>query len=70
MKTPSSIPESPLRRQAADTLRRARKMPKGPHRDDLRQLARGLLLLHKVGIRAIVNNRGEAIPEYQDHESR
>jgi hypothetical protein len=61
MKTPSSIAESPLRKQAADTLRRARKMPKGPHRNDLRQLARGLLMLHKVGIRAIVNNRGEAI---------
>ena len=66
MKGPSSIPELPLRRQAADALRRARKTPKGPHRNDLRQLARGLLVLHKVGIQGIVNNRGEAISEYQD----
>lgn len=33
---------SPLRRQAADTLRRARKLPAGPYRNDLRQLAGNL----------------------------
>jgi hypothetical protein len=47
MKFPSDI--SPLRRQAADVLRRARKLPAGNDRNDLRQLAVGLLWLEKKG---------------------
>ena len=40
---------SPIRRQAADALRRARKLPVGHARNDLRQLAVGLLWLEKRG---------------------
>ena len=43
-----------LRRQAADALRRARKLPVGPHRNDLRQLAIGLRWLEKQRLRAAV----------------
>ena len=46
-----SIP--PIRRQAADALRRARKLPIGHDRNDLRQLAMGLLWLEKRGYLAI-----------------
>jgi hypothetical protein len=38
---------SPIRKQATDALRRARKLPAGPHRNDLRQLAMGLRWLEK-----------------------
>jgi hypothetical protein len=38
MKTPMNKAASPLRRQAADVLLRARKLPPGPDRNDLRQL--------------------------------
>jgi hypothetical protein len=34
--------ESSLRRQAAETLKRARATPRGPFRNDLRQLATAL----------------------------
>jgi hypothetical protein len=44
---------SPVRRQAADALRRARKLPVGHERNDLRQLAIGLLWLEKRGLVAI-----------------
>jgi hypothetical protein len=54
MKTPSQLAASPLRRQAADTLLRARKLPPGPYRNDLRQLAYGLLRLHRMGLQADV----------------
>jgi hypothetical protein len=50
MKPPPDL--TPLRRQAADTLRRARKMPRGPYRNDLRQLASGLLRLEKMNLGA------------------
>jgi hypothetical protein len=43
-------PNSPLRRHAADALRRARKLPVGHARNDLRQLAMGLLWLERKGI--------------------
>jgi hypothetical protein len=52
MKTPLNMTPSRLREQATDTYLRARKLPPGPHRNDLRQLAFGLLRLHKLGIRA------------------
>ena len=44
---------SPIRRQAAEALRRARKLPVGHDRNDLRQLAMGLLWLEKRGYLAI-----------------
>lgn len=46
--------KAPLILQAADVLQRARKLPVGAARNDLRQLARGLLKLHRAGIRANV----------------
>jgi hypothetical protein len=43
MKKRPSVPAvSPLRRHAADALRRARKLPIGHERNDLRQLSLGL----------------------------
>jgi len=54
MKTPLSMAPSRIREQAADTLRRARKLPPGPYRKDLRQLSFQLLRLHKLGLRANV----------------
>ena len=50
MKPPSDIVASSLRKQAADTLRRARKSPPGPYRNDLRQLGRELVRLYKLGL--------------------
>ena len=41
---------SPLKRHAVDALRRARKLPVGPHRNDLRQLAIALRRLDRDGI--------------------
>jgi hypothetical protein len=55
MKTLSDLAASPLRRQIAETLRRARELPRGPHRNDMRQLASGLLLLHKTSVGAPQN---------------
>ena len=54
MKPLSKAAASPLREQAANTLRRARALPPGPYRNDLRQLAVGLLKLYKLGVRANV----------------
>lgn len=50
MKNSSGEAISPLKMQAADALRRARKLPIGPHRNDLRQLALGLRHLDQQGI--------------------
>jgi hypothetical protein len=50
---------SPLRRQAADVLRRARQLPVGHARNDLRQLAVGLLWLEKRGFVAVPESREE-----------
>ena len=44
--------KAPIIAQVTDILRRARKLPIGPARNDLRQLARALLRLHRSGIRA------------------
>jgi hypothetical protein len=57
MKTLSDLAASPLRRQIAETLRRARKLPPGPHRNDLRQLASGLQLLHRTNLVSKPQNR-------------
>jgi hypothetical protein len=43
----------PIRRQAAEALRRARQLPLGHARNDLRQVALGLLWLEKRGYVAI-----------------
>lgn len=48
---------SPLEQQAAEALRRARRLPVGAHRNDLRQLAVGLLWLHRNGMVALVEDR-------------
>jgi hypothetical protein len=48
---------SPLEEQAADALRRARRLPVGPNRNDLRQLAVGLLWLHRNGMDALIRRR-------------
>jgi hypothetical protein len=47
---------SPIRRQAADALSRARKLPVGHERNDLRQVAVGLLWLEKRGYAAILDD--------------
>ena len=52
---------SPLEQQAADALRRARRLPIGAHRNDLRQLAVGLLWLHRKGMVALVEDRRAAL---------
>lgn len=52
---------SPLEQQAADALRRARRLPVGAHRNDLRQLAVGLLWLHRKGMVALVEDRRVAL---------
>lgn len=52
---------SPLEKQAADALRRARRLPVGPSRNDLRQLAIGLLWLHRNGMQALERMREKAI---------
>jgi hypothetical protein len=52
---------SPLQKQAADALRRARRLPVGPHRNDLRKLAAGLLRLHRDGMEAFAQGRSNAV---------
>jgi hypothetical protein len=59
MKTPSSLAPSGLREQAADTLRRARRLPWGPYRSDLRQLGLALFRLHRLR-----NGAREVKPEH------
>jgi hypothetical protein len=66
MKHPSDIAVSPLRTQAADALRRARKLPVGPDRNDLRQLAVGLRFLDKQRLKASVRDRAAALPEVNE----
>ena len=48
---------SALEKQAADALRRARRLPIGADRNDLRQLAMGLLWLHRNGMAALMKRR-------------
>jgi hypothetical protein len=57
MKRPLDIQASPLRRHAADALQRARKLPVGHARNDLRQLAVGLLWLERKGLQATIASR-------------
>lgn len=53
MSDPSAKP--PVVRQVEDILRRARKLPPGPTRNDLRQFARALLKLHRAGVQIETN---------------
>jgi hypothetical protein len=69
MKRPSDTQPSPLRRQAADALRRARKLPVGYARNDLRQLAMGLLWLEKRNLEATVQDQVTAILALTDLRS-
>ena len=46
-----------IEQQVADALRRARRLPIGAGRNDLRQLAMGLLWLHRNGMDALVRDR-------------
>jgi hypothetical protein len=64
---------SPLRERAADALRRARALPVGSDRNDLRQLAIGLLWLDKRGLaehasRRLTINLSAARGERGHHE--
>jgi hypothetical protein len=59
---------SPLEKQAADALRRARRLPIGPGRNDLRQLAIGLLWLHRNGMQARERERARTTPDYSEIE--
>jgi hypothetical protein len=54
---PAERDMSPLEQQAADALRRARRLPIGASRNDLRQLAMGLLWLHRNGMSALEQER-------------
>jgi hypothetical protein len=53
----SDVEISALRTHAADALRRARRLPIGHDRNDLRQLAIGLLWLEKKGLRPAALDR-------------
>jgi hypothetical protein len=64
---PWNMAPSPLRDQAPNTLRRARKLPPGPNRNDLRQLGVGLLKLYKNGLRGKVQMASS--PRYASEES-
>jgi hypothetical protein len=57
---PTDTTVSPIRKQASDALRRARMLPIGPHRNDLRQLAIGLLWLEKQSLKATVRDHASA----------
>jgi hypothetical protein len=63
MKTSLKEAVAPLREQAANTLRRARALPRGPYRNDLRQLGVGLLRLYKLGMRGNVEVIDKAPPQ-------
>src|SRR5207253_8927525 len=60
-----SADQSPLRKHAADVLMRARRLPVGHDRNDLRQLAIGLLWLERNGVRATTKDRAVALLENQ-----
>jgi hypothetical protein len=59
----SDEPDSLVRRQAAELLRRARRLPVGPDRNDLRQVAIGLLWLDKKGLASKVLRRAQVLPD-------
>ena len=57
----SGITISKLRLHATDALRRARKLPIGPARNDLRQLAIGLIWLDRRGTAVEIGYRLDAV---------
>jgi hypothetical protein len=57
MARPSDKIAPPLRKHAADALRQARKLPIGHERNDLRQLAMGLLWREKKNLQATEKKR-------------
>jgi hypothetical protein len=61
--------QSALEKQAADALRRARRLPIGAARNDLRQLATGLLWLHRNGMDALMKQRPMSQLPTDDAES-
>jgi hypothetical protein len=69
MKRPSNEDASPLRRHAADALRRARKLPVGHDRNDLRQLAMGLLWLERRGFVATLEDPATGLRIMKDLQS-
>jgi hypothetical protein len=62
--------ESPIRKQAAEVLRRARRLPVGADRNDLRQLAIGLLWLDRKGLSAKVQEHAGALGSLRDEASK
>ena len=60
---------SALEKQAADALRRARRLPLGAARNDLRQLAMGLVWLHRNGMDALMKQRPMSQLPADDAES-
>jgi hypothetical protein len=66
MKRPQDMHASPLRKHAADALRRARKLPVGHARNDLRQLAVGLLWLERNELQEKTQSRLGAALEIKD----
>ena len=58
---------TPLKKHAVDALRRARKLPVGPHRNDLRQLAMGLRRLDREGIGADFYDREANVRGVEHH---
>jgi hypothetical protein len=61
---PSDTAVSPIRKQAADAIRRARKLPVGSDRNDLRQLAIGLRRLEKQ----LSQSDGARLPEMRNYQ--
>jgi hypothetical protein len=66
---PSNTAVSPIIEQASDALRRARMLPVGPHRNDLRQLAIGLLWLEKPRLKAAVQDHTTARQATRDPQN-
>jgi hypothetical protein len=66
MERPSEREISRLRKHAADALRGARKLPIGHARNELGQLALGLLWLDKKGLQAVVQDRLDAALKMKD----
>jgi hypothetical protein len=67
----SKLATSLLRKRAAEALRQARKLPVGPDRNELRQLAMGLIWLDKTGLAAKLLDRTQAhVPTMWDPARR
>jgi hypothetical protein len=66
MDTSRSAVSLKLRAQAIDALRRARRLPVGPHRNDLRQLAIGLRSLEMREMRGRTEASVATLASLQD----